>query len=146
MAKRMCETRRVWCKVCDSSYSCKRDTLWLGESGVISCKQARVKMLAFLWLLKSNATQESTVYNELAQETTLAGLLYKYTTNTAYRKCGMKGNDWFTGFVRKNANLSLKQYENLSYDRLMRFNREVLDSSKLGYKQWKTRSCKKSLI
>jgi hypothetical protein len=67
------------------------------------------EILSFLWLLKSNATKESSVYNKLAQEITLAGLLYKYTRNTAYRKGGMTGKDWITGFVRKNANLSLKQ-------------------------------------
>jgi hypothetical protein len=66
-------------------------------------------MLPFLWLLKSSATKESPVYNKLVQETTLAGLLYKYAWNTAYRKGGLAGKEWFIGFLSKNANLSMRQ-------------------------------------
>jgi hypothetical protein len=41
--------------------------------------------------------------------------------------CGMVGKVWFISFLRRNANLTLRKAENLSYGRLVGLNTDLVD-------------------
>jgi hypothetical protein len=90
-------------------------------------------MHSCLRILKKNSAKESYVYNNLLldlHEITFAGFLFTYATNTVCRIHGRAewgGGVWFIAFMTRGPDVTLRKAENLSYDRLMGFNTEMVD-------------------